>query len=167
MVRMLGLRARRKRRNLPPWSAPCGARALPGSDIGNVDRAGRQVEHDDSKYTESEMQEFAQASAPRGSKRESRSAWRARRRAMDISCCPKPSEMAEYCHQRLGRLKNDKQREFVADMYRDHAARQELVAGAAGISGEYLHSNRWEDLMSNSIAIRRSEAGASELGDRP
>jgi hypothetical protein len=30
---------------------------------------------------------------------------------------PEPSEMAEYCHQRLSRLKDDKQREFVNDMY--------------------------------------------------
>jgi hypothetical protein len=30
---------------------------------------------------------------------------------------PKPSEMAEYCHERLGRLKDDKQRDFVSDMY--------------------------------------------------
>jgi hypothetical protein len=29
---------------------------------------------------------------------------------------PEPSEMAEYCHQRLGRLKDDKQREFVTEM---------------------------------------------------
>jgi hypothetical protein len=25
--------------------------------------------------------------------------------------------MAEYCHERLGRLKDDKQREFIGDMY--------------------------------------------------
>jgi hypothetical protein len=29
---------------------------------------------------------------------------------------PKPLEMAEYCHERLGRLKDDKQRSFVTDM---------------------------------------------------
>jgi hypothetical protein len=30
---------------------------------------------------------------------------------------PEASEMAEYCHERLGRLKDDKQRDFVGDMY--------------------------------------------------
>ena len=30
---------------------------------------------------------------------------------------PKPVEMAEYCHERLGRLKDDKQRDFISDMY--------------------------------------------------
>ena len=30
---------------------------------------------------------------------------------------PEPSEMAEYCHERLSRLKDDKQRDFVSDMY--------------------------------------------------
>jgi hypothetical protein len=29
---------------------------------------------------------------------------------------PKPLEMAEYCHDRLSRLKDDKQRDFVSDM---------------------------------------------------
>ena len=30
---------------------------------------------------------------------------------------PKPVEMAEYCHERLGRLKDDKQRDFIGEMY--------------------------------------------------
>lgn len=30
---------------------------------------------------------------------------------------PKPLEMAQYCHDRPGRLKDDKQRDFVSDMY--------------------------------------------------
>jgi hypothetical protein len=30
---------------------------------------------------------------------------------------PEPSEMAEYCHDRLSRLKDDKQRDFVRDMH--------------------------------------------------
>jgi hypothetical protein len=29
---------------------------------------------------------------------------------------PEASEMAQYCHERLGRLKNDKQRDFISDM---------------------------------------------------
>jgi hypothetical protein len=30
---------------------------------------------------------------------------------------PEPSEMAEYCHQRPNRLKDDAQREFINEMY--------------------------------------------------
>jgi hypothetical protein len=30
---------------------------------------------------------------------------------------PEASEMAEYCHERLGRLRNDWQRDFIADIY--------------------------------------------------
>ena len=30
---------------------------------------------------------------------------------------PDPLEMAEYCHDRLHRMKDDKQREFVSDIY--------------------------------------------------
>jgi len=30
---------------------------------------------------------------------------------------PEPSSMAQYCRERLHRLKDDKQRDFVSDMY--------------------------------------------------
>jgi hypothetical protein len=30
---------------------------------------------------------------------------------------PEPSEMAQYCHERLSRLKNDNERDFVSDAY--------------------------------------------------
>ena len=39
------------------------------------------------------------------------------RRAMAISCCPSLRRWREYCHARPSRLKDDKQREFVSDMY--------------------------------------------------
>ena len=35
---------------------------------------------------------------------------------MGSSRCRSPSGMAEYCHDRLSQLKDDKQRDFVSDM---------------------------------------------------
>jgi hypothetical protein len=74
------------------------------SDIGNA------IEHErnDGKYTEEEMLEFVaavrkdeQARAPQSN---------------GHIVLPEASEMAQYCHDRRSRLKDDKQRDFVSDM---------------------------------------------------
>ena len=59
--------------------------------------------------------------------------------------------MAEYCHARLGRLKDDKQRDFVSDMFVITRRGSEPVAGAAGVSGKYLHPDRREDLTDGDV----------------
>lgn len=45
---------------------------------------------------------------------------------------PEVSEMAEYCHQRLNRLKDDKQRDFISDMYVITRRRMNLSPGRLG-----------------------------------
>ncbi len=85
------------------------------TDIGNGIEHGSE---DDGKYTEAEMQEFA----PGRSREGSRGIKIGMARASNGSgnghlVLPEPSEMAEYCHDRLARLKDDKQRDFVSDMY--------------------------------------------------
>ena len=65
------------------------------------------------------MQEFAQASRAEGVKTGikigmARASNGGRNGHLNL---PKPFEMAEFCHDRLGRLKDDKQREFVTDMF--------------------------------------------------
>jgi len=42
---------------------------------------------------------------------------------------PEPKEMAEYCHQQLGRLKNDWQRDFVGDIFRITRRTSHLTPG--------------------------------------
>ena len=70
------------------------------------------------------MQEFAQIARAKASRRVSRSA-RCGRAGSNGSgakngngqlTLPKPAEMAQYCHDRLNQLKDDRQREFVSDM---------------------------------------------------
>jgi hypothetical protein len=85
------------------------------SDVGNWIEAGEQ---DESKYTEAEMQEFAQCARVEGVEAGIKIGMA---RASNGSgnghlTLPKPLEMAEYCRDRLARLKDDKQREFVSDM---------------------------------------------------
>jgi hypothetical protein len=45
---------------------------------------------------------------------------------------PEASEMAEYCHERLNRLKDDKQRDFVSEMYVITRRRMSLSLGRLG-----------------------------------
>ncbi len=82
---------------------------------------GDTIEHDeDGKYSEAELLEFAQAARAEGVEAGIKIG---QARASNGSSnghgfmLPKPSEMAEYCHARLGQLKDDKQRSFVGDMY--------------------------------------------------
>ena len=86
-------------------------------DVGNWIEQGDALERDDGKYTESEMQEFAQASRAEGVEAGIKIGMARALQSNGHIVLPEASEMAEYCHGRLNRLKDDKQREFVADMY--------------------------------------------------
>jgi hypothetical protein len=84
------------------------------TDIGNV----IEFERDEGKYSEAEMQEFAQAARAEGIKAGIKlGLTRASNGGNGRLTLPKPVEMAEYCHDRLGQMKDDKQRDFIADMY--------------------------------------------------
>jgi hypothetical protein len=77
---------------------------------------GDWIEH---SYSEDEMAEFAQAVRAEGVEAGIKIGMT---RASNGGgnghlSLPKPSDMAQYCHERIGRLKDDKQREFVSDMY--------------------------------------------------
>lgn len=85
------------------------------NDFGDV------IEHcgDNDKYTETDMHEFAQAARVAGVEAGIKIGLA---RASNGSgngqlVLPKPVEMAKYCHERLGQLKDDKQRNFVSDMH--------------------------------------------------
>jgi hypothetical protein len=74
------------------------------SDVGNWIQGTA-----DGTYTEAEMLEMVAAIR----KEEQARAPQSNGHMM----LPEPAEMAEFCHERLGRLKDDKQREFIGDMY--------------------------------------------------
>ena len=84
------------------------------TDIGDVIENGGD---DDGKYTETEMCEVAQAARAEGVDEGIKLGMaRASNGGNGQITLPKPSEMAQYCHDRLHRLKDDKQRDFVSDM---------------------------------------------------
>jgi hypothetical protein len=101
-------------------------------DVGNWIEQGDKLEHDGGKYTEAEMQEFAQASRVEGVEAGIKIGMARASRSNGHIVLPGPSEMAEYCHARLGRLKDDKQREFVADMFVITRRRINLSLGRLG-----------------------------------
>jgi hypothetical protein len=89
------------------------------ADVGNWIERPRGSGCDDGKYTEAEMLEFAQAARVEGMETGIKigMARAANGSGNGQLTLPEPVEMARYCCDRLGRLKDDKQRDFVGDMY--------------------------------------------------
>jgi hypothetical protein len=113
LFRMLGSSGGERRNAFTLLERVMHSEGVSWTDIGDA------IEHDgDGKYTETEMQEFAQALRAEGVEAGIRIGLaRAGNGGGDGLTLPKPFEMAEYCHERPGQLKDDKQRDFVADMY--------------------------------------------------
>jgi hypothetical protein len=85
------------------------------SDVGNW------VEHtaqDDGKYTEAEMQEFAQVARAEGVEAGKKigMAHASNGSGNGHLTLPSPVEMADFCQARRGQLKDDNQRKFIDDM---------------------------------------------------
>jgi hypothetical protein len=119
LVRLFGTTERGER--VSAWHALERMMASTGvnwSDVGNwIEQSG---EPDDGKYNEAEMAEFAQAARAEGVEagiKIGKARAQTQQQSNGHVVLPEPAEMAEYCHERLGRLKDDKQREFVSNMY--------------------------------------------------
>lgn len=85
------------------------ARALASVGASWTD-LGDWIEH---SYSEEEMLQAVEAIR----KEEHQRAQQTVARSNGHLVLPEPSEMAEYCHQRPNRLKDDAQREFINEMY--------------------------------------------------
>jgi hypothetical protein len=115
LLRMLGSSGGERRNAFAALERTMQSEGITWTDIGNA------IEHTaDGKYTEDEMQQFALAVRKEGVE-EGIKIGIARGRAQQQSnghiVLPEPSEMAEYCRLRSHRLKDDKQREFISDVY--------------------------------------------------
>ena len=84
------------------------------TDIGDIMASGG----DEGKYSESEMHEFAQAARAEGVETGIKIGLARASTGSGTGhlTLPRPLEMAQYCHERLHRLKDNKQRDFVNDM---------------------------------------------------
>jgi hypothetical protein len=83
------------------------------SDVGNwIEQGG-----DDGAYTEDELQQFGQARHAEGVEAGIKIGEARKSSGNGHLMLPSPKIMAEYCHQRTNRMKNDWQRDFVADLF--------------------------------------------------
>jgi hypothetical protein len=115
LARMLGSNGGERKNAWTALERAMHSEGFSWSDIGNC------IEQcDDGKFTEAEMLEFAQAARAEGVEAgiQIGLARAANGGGNGHLTLPKPAEMAEYCHQRAGQLKDDKQREFISDMRR-------------------------------------------------
>ena len=116
LFRMLGTSGGERRNAFAALERAMQSEGVTWNDIGDVIAGGG---HDDGKYTETEMQELAQAARAEGVEAGIKMGTA---RASNGSgngqlTLPKPFEMAQYCYDRLHRLKDNNQRDFVSDIY--------------------------------------------------
>jgi hypothetical protein len=128
LFRMLGSSDGERRAAFAALERTMRANNVTWSDIGN------DIERDDGKYTEAEMQEFAQAARAEGIEAGIKIGMtRANSNGGNGGLTlPRPCDMAEFCHQRLGQLKDDKQRDFVSDIYVITQRGKDLSLGRLG-----------------------------------
>jgi hypothetical protein len=91
-------------------------RALAGVGASWTD-LGDWIEH---SYNEDEMLEFSAAARKEGLEQGIKiglTRAQTQQQSNGHIVLPEPSEMAEYCHQRPSRLKDDAQRDFINEMY--------------------------------------------------
>jgi hypothetical protein len=86
----------------------------------------------DGKFTEEEMREFSAAVRAEGVEAGIKVGLARAQQGNGRLSLPSPSQMAEHCHQQLSRLKDDKQREFINDMYLITRRRMNLSLGRLG-----------------------------------
>ena len=102
------------------------------TDIGDLVEHGNAC--DESKYSEAEMQEFAQAARAEGIEAGIKiGATRAGSGSGNGHLTlPSPAVMADFCQARRGQLKDDNQRKFIADMIVVTRSRYRLTPGRLG-----------------------------------
>jgi hypothetical protein len=132
LVRQFGTPERGVRANA--WRAlerAMDAAGITWSDMGNwIEQGGG----DDGAYTEAELQQFGQARHVEGVEVGIKiGGARARNGGRNGHIVlPKPSDMAEYCQQRLNRMKDDAQRAFICETYAKTQRGINLYAGTLG-----------------------------------
>jgi hypothetical protein len=114
LFRMLGSSGGERRNAFAALERIMQGEGVTWTDIGDV------IEHGgDGEYTEDDLQQYGQALRAEGVEAGIKIGEARRNNGSGNGhlTLPKPFEMAQYCHDRLGRLKDDKQRDFVGDMY--------------------------------------------------
>jgi hypothetical protein len=116
LIRMLGSSGGERRSAFAALERTMQSEGVTWTDIGDVIEHGG--ERDESKYSESELQEYGQAIRAEGVEAGIKiGEARKGNGSNGAGTLPSTKIMAEYCHERLARLKSDWQRTFVADIF--------------------------------------------------
>jgi hypothetical protein len=135
LLRMLSERTGERRNAFASLERLMCSGGFDWKDIGNW------VERDETKYTEAEMLEYGHTTCAEGVEAGIKIGLaRARNGGGDGRLTlPKPTEMAAFCHERLAQLKDDKQRDFVTDVYVFTQRGMRLSVGRLGyLAGIYI-----------------------------
>jgi hypothetical protein len=119
LARMVGSIGGERRNAFAALEQTMRSEGITWTDIGNAIQRGPNGDSE-GKYTETEMQEFAQALRAEGVEagiKVGMARAQTQQQSNGHVVLPEPAEMADFCHQRQNRLKNDWQRDFVADIY--------------------------------------------------
>jgi len=135
LVRLLGTNERGERASA--WRAlgrAMDSARVTWSDVGNWIEDGTKPDPGESKYTEDELQQYGQLQRAEGVEAGIKIG-EARKGNGGVSghiALPKPFEMAEFCHQRLARRKDDAQRDFIRETYEKTQRGRTLHGGTLG-----------------------------------
>jgi hypothetical protein len=103
------------------------------SDVGNWIEGDDEPKPDPNKYTEADLQEFGRIQRAEGVEAGIRLGQaRAGNGGSNGYTLPKAVVMAQYCHDRLSQLKDDRQRDFVSDIFGIAQRGRSLTPGRLG-----------------------------------
>jgi hypothetical protein len=128
LFRMLGSSGGERRNAFAALERIMQSEGVSWTDIGDA------IEHasDEGHFTAAELQEYGQALRAEGVEAGIKIGMARKSNGNGHITLPEPSQMAEYCHDRLSRLKDDKQREFVSDIYILTRRKMSLSLGRLG-----------------------------------
>jgi hypothetical protein len=113
LLRLIGSNGGERRNAFAALERLMASKRITWSDIGNAfERDAEEI-----KYTEIELREFAQTARAEGVEAGIKIGLARNSNGGDHLMLPKPNAMAQFCHDRLGQLKDDKQRDFITDVW--------------------------------------------------
>ena len=128
LLRMLGSSGGERRNAFAALERTMRGAGVSWTDIGDV----LELERDEGKYSEGELQEYGQAMRAEGVEAGIQVGM-ARKNNGGAGVLPSTAVMAEHCHGRPSRLKDDAQREFIEEMYeRTQRGKNNLKLGTLG-----------------------------------
>jgi hypothetical protein len=121
LLRMMGASDKERRIAFAALECEMQSEGVSWSDIGNAYQRFANGNGGDAvtagQYSKAEMHEFAQAARAEGVEAGIKIGAARAHQSNGHLILPSPSGIAEHCHQRLSKLKDDKERAFVNDMY--------------------------------------------------